>query len=252
MTPSDKPFFVGYLPAPGRLRRFLLTAGVLLIALFAALGLVMSTAAEDPGPGAFRFDYGQQVLTGVVEMDPYPLLHVTQGTDRIAAGRTLMLTGGGKFGVTERAAPFAGQLAQVTGVILERGALEMLQVGGAEDAIAAAAGPVPEIAVEPLGDWRLAGEICDGKCLSGAMRPGRGLAHKACANLCLIGEVPPVFVSSNPVAGSEFLLVGSETGMMAPDLLDVVASYITAEGSVERRGDLLVFRIAPESVEVLP
>jgi hypothetical protein len=253
MIPPDKPFFVGYLPVPGPLRVFLLTVGAGLIALFAVLGIVLASAADDPGPGAFRFDYGRQVLTGVIETDPYPLLHVTQGTDRVAEGRTLMLSGGGKFGVTDRAAPLAGQLVQVTGVILERGTLDMLQVGGAGDAMVAVDGPVPPIESEPLGTWRLAGEICDGKCLAGAMRPGRGLAHKACANLCLIGEVPPVFVSTQPVAASEFLLIGAQGGgMLPPQLLDHVGSYVSLEGDIERQGDLLVFRVLPDSVKVLP
>ena len=84
------------------------------------------------------------------------------------------------------------------------------------------------------------------------MRPGTGLAHRACANLCLVGGVPPVFVSSAPVEGEEFLLIGGPDGGPLPEaLLDVTALYISVEGRVERRGDLLVFLIDPASIEVL-
>ncbi|MEO0765892.1 MAG: hypothetical protein AAFY75_07705, partial [Pseudomonadota bacterium] len=78
---KDGPFFVGYLSAPGPLRVFLLSICVMLIGGLAAAGYFIGTAQDDPGPGAFRFDYGRQTVTGVVEMTPYPVIHVTQGND---------------------------------------------------------------------------------------------------------------------------------------------------------------------------
>ena len=115
-----------------------------------------------------------------------------------------------------------------------------------------AMGDTPEIAVEDLGRWKLTGEICDGKCLAGAMRPGRGLAHRACANLCLVGGVPPVFVSSAPIDDEEFLLIGGPDGGPLPAaMLEYTALYISVEGRIERRGGMLVFLIYPDTVEVL-
>ena len=247
---TDKPFFIGYLPAPTPLRTFLVLSGVLLVAGFAIVGFLMGATQDDPGPGAFRFDYGRQTVTGVIERVPYPLVHVTEGNDRIKPGDTFMMTAGGKAGVDNRAAPLEGKLAQVSGVVLERGDLFMLQLRGGRNGLRAAdgAGEVP--APEPLGRWKLAGEICDGKCLAGAMRPGRGLAHKACANLCLLGDVPPVFVSTQPVEGSEFLLVTGPDQTRLPDAAyDAVGLYVTVEGEITRHGDLLVFAIDPATIE---
>ena len=113
-----------------------------------------------------------------------------------------------------------------------------MQVAGGRRGLKKVEGEVPPLddAVS-LGRWRLAGEICDGKCLAGAMRPGRGLAHKACANLCLIGDIPPVFVSSKPVEGSEFLMVAGPDGGRMPDrAYDLVGQYIELKGEIERRG----------------
>ena len=252
MSDPGKPFFVGYLAAPQGLRRFLLAVCALVVLGFAAAGLTMGVAQDDPGPGAFRFDYGRQTVTGVIELTPYPLVRVTQGNDRIKPGTTLMLAGQGKNNVDQRAMPLEGQLAQVSGVVLQRGDLSMLQLRGGRAGIAAAEGTVPAQDVVPLGRWKLAGEICDGKCLAGAMRPGRGLAHKACANLCLLGGVPPVFVSSQPVDGEDFLLItGPEGDPLPRSAYDHVAQFVSVEGEVERRGDLLVFRIDPETLEVL-
>ncbi|MGI9432480.1 MAG: hypothetical protein ACR2PQ_09715, partial [Myxococcota bacterium] len=109
--------------------------------------------------------------------------------------------------------------------------------------------PAPPV---PLGRWRLVGEICDGKCLGGAMRPGTGLSHKACANLCVTGGVPPVFVSTGAVAGSKFFLLGDAEGGPLPDRFrDFSALLIQFEGEVERRDDLLVFKVDLDSAEVL-
>ena len=248
---SDKPFFVGYLPAPGPLRVFLLSACVALIGGLAAAGYFMGTAQDDPGPGAFRFDYGRQTVTGVVEMTPYPVIHVTIGNDRIKPGDSFLMTAGGKSGVDSRAMPLNGQLAEVSGVVLERGDVYMLQLRGGRNGMKAAEGEVPEVIAAPQGRWKLTGEITDGKCLAGAMRPGRGLAHKACANLCLLGDVPPIFVSTQPVLGETYLLITGPDGTRLPRAAyDYVAQFITAEGDITRRGDLLVWEIDPDTIEV--
>ena len=209
-----------------------------------------------------RGDYGRQTVTGIIELTPVPVLHITQGNDRLQAGHTLMLTSGGKNGAQKRAAPLAGQLATVSGVLVERGDLHMLQLRGGRNGLQAA--PSPETATgtmtnttsttvptpEPLGRWKLAGEICDGKCLAGAMRPGRGLAHKACANLCLDGGIPPVFVSTQPVEGQEFLLiVGPDGSAMPPRAYDHIGQYITLEADIARHGDLLVMAIDPTTLK---
>ncbi len=249
---KDTPFFIGFLSIPAGLRAFLAVCVVVLVAGFAALGWAIGAAQDDPGDGSFRFDYGRQTVTGVVFTQPAPHAVIVQGNERIPVGHTLMFTAGGKFSVLGRAKPLDGKLATLSGVLLKRGDLDMMQVRGGKNGLSPAEGPPPEVAVEQLGRWRLAGEICDGKCLAGAMRPGRGLAHKACANLCLIGDIPPVFVSTQPVEGSEYLLVGGpDGGPMPKEMLDLVAAYIEVEADIERRGDLLIMKIDPATVRKL-
>ena len=252
MKKPDRAFFVGYLPLPHALRVFVLVVCAGLIAGFAGLGLLMGATQDAPLPSGFRFDYGRQTVTGVIELTPYPLLRVTQGNDLIQPGKTLMLMAGGKSGVDDRAAPLAGRLATASGVILQRGTIDMLQLRGGAGGLSAAEGTAPAQSVEPLGRWRLAGEICDGKCLYGAMRPGRGLAHKACANLCLLGDVPPVFVSSQPVEGTDFMMITGPDGTRLPQkAYDFVGQYVALEGALERRGDVLVLRMDPDTLELV-
>jgi len=84
------------------------------------------------------------------------------------------------------------------------------------------------------------------------MRPGRGLSHKACANLCIDGGAPPVFVSTAPVDGASFFLLADPDGNPLPDShYDLVALMIEVEGDVERRDNLLVFKIDVSTAKVL-
>ena len=249
-------FFVAFFPMPPRLRVFLLVVSALLIAAFAALAYAARSTQDDPGDGNFRFDFGRQTVTGVLEARPYPTLRIIEGNERLPAGHTLMMSGGGKRGIMGRAEPLDGQMVTVSGVILKRGELDMLQLRGGRNGLAAADSPslasITYPAPEPLGRWRLAGEMCDGKCLAGAMRPGRRMAHKACANLCVIGGVPPVFVSTKPVEGSEFMLMaGPDGGPLTMEMLDHMAAFVELEGDLERRGDLLILKIDPKTVTPL-
>ena len=252
-TPGKDIFFIGFLNDwPAGLKRFLPVTGVIFLCLFAGLGFAISATQDDPGDGRFRGDLGRVELTGVVHAKPYPTLWITEGTQELPEGHVLMLSGGGKRGAMA-AEQFDGTLTKVQGLPLTRGDLTMLQLAGGQRKPAPAEGTSPNLpADEPLGRWRITGEICDGKCLAGAMRPGIGLAHKACANLCLVGDIPPVFATTGPVDGERFLLMAGPDGAEMPaSMLDFTAVLIEAEGQVIRRGDLLIFQVDPDSMKVL-
>ncbi|MEO1776448.1 MAG: hypothetical protein AAFS07_15990 [Pseudomonadota bacterium] len=248
--PDEGPFYVGYLATPASLKPFLAWLGTALLIGALALGYTVAATQDDPGDGAFRFDLGRQTVTGVLVGGGYPVLRITSGNERLPAGHTLMLSGQGKNGVQGRAAPLAGQLVTVEGVLLTRGDLDMLQLRGGEDGLRAAEGTVPTLSPpEPLGRWRVTGELCDGKCAAGAMRPGLGLSHKACANLCIVGGVPMVMATTAPLEGARFLLVTGPDGGAAPQaLLDRTAELVSLEGQVSRIDDLLVLHADPDTL----
>ena len=253
MSASKAPFFVGYLKVPASLKPFLIVVAAVLMAAAGSLSILIGATQDDPGDARFAGNYGNQRLSGVIELLPLPILHVVEGTERVPAGRTIMLSAGGKNGAQNRPAAQDGQYVTVNGVAMERGTIDMLQIRGGNRGISASDGSAQIPVPENLGRWKLAGEICDGKCLNGAMRPGRGLAHKACANLCIIGGVPPVFVSTQPVAGSDFLMItGPEKSELPGKVYDYVAQYVSVEGEISRHGDLLVFALDPDTLEVLP
>jgi len=243
--PSDQDgFFIGWSGRTGRpLAIFLgIVAGAGLFA-FLALAVMLSASVDDPGSGIFDFASGEQALRGVLTTDPYPLLHLPPDTQH-PQGHTILLSGDGKHGASVDAATMENRLVEAHGYMLKRGTIDMLQV----DSLTVIPGDMPAgsgaEAVQSLGRWRVTGEICDGKCYTGAMKPGAGLAHKACANLCLIGEIPPVLVSAAPVAGEQFLLLSDQNGHKMPDAIrDYVAIRVRLDGEIERRGDILVFKV---------
>jgi len=227
-------FFVGW---SGRLPRrdahFLHACIGAAVAVFLLLGLALARATDDPGNGAIDWDAGEKTFHGVLTARPYPLLH-------LADGHTLMMAGPTQVG-PEFDPALDGKIVEATGVVAKRGTLDMLDTN-APLKRGEGQGIVPPPV--PLGRWRITGEICDGKCYSGSMRPGNGIAHRACANFCTLGGVPPVFVSTAPVEDSSFMLLADAAGGPLPDrLYDLVALRVQLEGELERRGDLLVFKV---------
>ncbi|MEM8629659.1 MAG: hypothetical protein AAGF74_00350 [Pseudomonadota bacterium] len=52
--------------------------------------------------------------------------------------------------------------------------------------------------------------------------------------------------------GEEFLLIVGADGTAFPEAAyDYVAQYVAVEGEVTRHGDLLIFAMEPETIEVL-
>lgn len=229
-------FFVGWRGSSVRPHAGFLGAVCLLTLLaFGGLALALGSTVNDPGGGDFA---GDQDLTGVVVAEPYPLL-VLDPDAAHPNGHAVLLSGGGKQGVQEQAASLAGKRARATGAGFKRGTIDMMVGVDLQPANGLATAPI----ATPLGAWRLTGEICDGKCVSGVMRPGNGLTHKACANVCISAGVPPVFVTTAPVEGSGFLLMGDRNGHALPDAFrDHTGVPQRMDGTVERIADVLIFR----------
>jgi hypothetical protein len=229
-------FFIGWSwRSAWPLTGFLAAVVVVLAAGFAGLGLALGSNVDDPGGGDFG---GDRSATGVLLAYPYPML-IADPDAAHPAGHAMLLAGGGKIGVQEEAVKLDGRRVRIDGSAMKRGTIDMQLVGRMEAVEGVAVVP----AAEPLGRWRLTGEVCDGKCYAGVMRPGAGLAHKACANVCLLGGVPPVLVTTAPVAGGQFLLMADPEGHALPDAYrDHVAILQRMDGTVTRIADLLIFR----------
>lgn len=237
-APAD--FFIGWSArTPPSLARFSLTVAALAVAAMVALALALGRAVDASAGDII----GEIAIAGILETAPYPLLRAPPDASH-PSGHAVMLAGDGKYGIGAAANTFAGRAIEARGALVRRGDLDMLVVSP-EEGLSPSPAPIPPpAAATRLGRWRVSGEICDGKCTAGVMRPGNGLAHKACASLCLAGGVPAVFVANAPVEGGQFLLLADAAGGPPPAAMaDLIAIPVTLEGDVERRDDLLVFHV---------
>lgn len=251
---SKDAFYVGYLPTPKALIGFLTVVVGAVLGSSAVVAVALVLAQGDWGKANFQFGEGYQTRTGVLQALPYPVLYLPPDADN-PGGHAIPLSGQGKRGVVEKSVALNGKPTDVGGVFLRRDGLgmEMIQVGGkvglrpAQDAA-----PLDEWAgpdVVTIGPRTLKGEMVDSKCYLGAMRPGQGKTHKLCANLCIIGGIPPMFVvyrgDAEPVV---MLLAAPDGGPVDGSLLKHTSQYVELSGLLERRADLLVFRADPASV----
>lgn len=242
-------FFIGWEGKTGpALGRFLGAAALLLLAGFGGLGWALSAGTDDPSAGLAALAPQPRVppelpeprrVAGVLERGPVPVLRTAPTPDR-PQGETMFLVLYDKRGVPVPDDLY-GKPVEIDGTIFRRGALLQL-VSGGDFRVTEGALP-PAVDTVPLGRWRIVGEVCDGKCYTGIMRPGSGLAHRACAALCFAGDVPAVFVAAAPVMGARYFLLADPEGRAPPpEARHLFGIPVMLEGEIERRGSLLVFR----------
>jgi hypothetical protein len=239
------PIFVGYLPTPPRDRAFLLRVVPLLFAIAAVVAAGLSADQRTPGDGRWDLE-NTLVLEGDLIPGPYPLLRVPDET-AVGGIRCWLLVEEGKFGAAEGVASLApdGPVSVVArGHLIERDGRHMLELAGA-DALSVVGEPtLPPAATTDLGAVSLRGEIVDGKCWLGVMKPGAGKTHKACATLCIDGGVPPLIVwLDDDEVRHRSLIVGPDGDTVVPRFREVVADPVVLTGRLERRDDLEILRL---------
>jgi hypothetical protein len=257
---EEDPFFIGWLPVPAAYRRFLVPLVVALLLIAAGAAATIAYHQRDPGSG--RWDSDVVTLDGIAFTRPYAMIRVP-GEQPGEPPRTLLLVEEGKFGALERVAELVqgkaeGQAVRVTGTLLHRAGRWMLELAEGEKGmrrltaqeerqLPALAWPQPEVVAERI---TIRGEIIDPKCYLGAMKPGGGKTHKACAMLCISGGVPPMLVTRDASRQEAFYLLTSAEGGLANDLLlPFVGDPVAVTGRLERHGGLLLLRVDTAGVQ---
>lgn len=241
-------FFVGWSNDISRVdRRFVLGAGAALIAGGAGLGAAVGRLQNAPGDGAWN-QGAVRTWTGLLLANPYPMLRTLDlGDDP----RTAFLSTSGKTAV--RLPPqLIGQQVTITASLIARGDHAMLAVVDAGNWIAPLAEPpATPLALAPerdLGRAALVGEILDAKCWFGAMRPGYGQTHKACATLCARGGLPLAFCTENCGVSEAPLFLDERGHPHARAILPYVADPVFVIGRRVQVGDVTQFRASIASV----
>jgi hypothetical protein len=214
-------FYVGYLPTPAGHARFL---RVLVPALLAALlggGAIIAAAQRDPGDAVWTTDETTTV-EGRLVLDPYPRV--------VTELASVLLVESGKHGARRRATPLAGQRVRATGFPLARSGRMVLELTPGSDAITPLGDAQPEPPAGAAQSITLVGEIVDSKCYHGAMKPGDGKSHKACAILCIQGGIPPVLVVQSDVGNDAYLLASPDGGPIGDWLFPLVGEPVEIQG----------------------
>jgi hypothetical protein len=244
-------FFIGWGETPKTDRRFLLLASLGLLTVAAAGGALIASEQAPPGDGTWNPD-DERDWPGQLVRAPYPMLR-TRAID--GTPRTAYLVSSNKLGVQHRLGAAPDGPIVVRGSLIARGPNAMIAVadGGAwmrPDATQNAIGLTDWQPVDG-GEARYAGEILDSKCWFGAMQPGQGKPHKACAALCIRGGLPPVFCPEGLCgsAASAPLFTDALGNPHGPELLEFVADPIVASGRIVQIGDVRQFRVNIASIK---
>jgi len=240
------PFFVGYLPFPKALKPFF--GWVVPLFLLAGIAFVYLISSDVPAAGTGTWNaYDKVSITGVVKAEPYPMI-ITE--ERV--NHPVLIVQLGKLAATEILAPLDGKTVLIEGFMIERGPWQMMEIEGPESVVEA-----PALALAPplksAGMYvSLVGEIVDSKCMLGVMKPGAGKVHRDCAELCVLGGMPPMLLVKNDQGEkAAYLLVDQDGNAVGRRLIPHIALPVEVEGFAFRMGDMTIIKVDPTSVQAL-
>jgi len=228
---AAEEFYVGYRAMPPGLRRWVRRLAPTLLAGVALSALTIARLQSDPGAGVWETG-AEIVVEGVLRAAPYPMI------EGAAGGETWLLVETLKRGAQERAASLDGQRVRARGWRVERDGRKILELAPRADALVGeGAAGAPAGAARAMGAVTLRGEIMDAKCYLGAMKPGEGKTHKACATLCIRGGIPPALVVRGAGGAAEYFLLTDERGGPAPrEILPLVGEPVVVRGEASEGG----------------
>lgn len=248
----QEEFFIGYLGVPPRLKRFLLAFIPILVLGVLALAFILPTVHFD------QFNLGKRTkvpgFEGLLIGNPSPHLLVPRdgevGTNSDFS--LYLLSGPGKTSPKPAVLEHVDQWVKLKGTPFHRNHLTVIATKSAEPLEPPTSGPIQPAKGQSLGEFSLTGEIVDGKCYPGVMKPGRTKTHRSCAIRCLSGGVPPVFVVHNPAGDQLYFLLSDLDGKAVNDkVLDLVADPVQIKGEVIQYADAFILKADPATYELL-
>jgi len=223
-------FYVGYLPIPREYRKFITALMITLFIWIAAMAIIIVTTMRDPGFAIWKTGNVQQ-WSGTLVESPYPMLIPDNPSES-----AIFVVSMGKKGAHDRLSPFFDKHVILNGFELNRDGRLLIELEEDASAITLDLSKTTTPLSSPtyIDSTKLIGEIVDGKCYLGAMKPGDGVGHRSCAVLCIRGGLPPMFAAETP-DGSKiyYLLTINGTTNYSEESLALVGQRvsITAEHS---------------------
>lgn len=237
---TERKIYVGYLPMrPGdrRFTRFLVSLFVL---VGVASGALIAHSLRPAGTGAWNTS-DTVTLSGTLRLAPYPYLVTPDGA--------VLLAEPGKLGTQARFSGMDAHEVRLTGTLIGRGDWRALEVSSHESlGRSSDITPTLALATESI---TLRGEILDSKCFLGAMKPGDGLTHKACANLCLRGGIAPLFLGIDESGRTVAAVLCSADGEpIHESVMALAGEPVLATGQLGNLGPLRVFVVDAPGVSL--
>lgn len=239
---SDDGFYVGYLAMPSGYKRAVRAIVGCMIGVVIGSAAAIAFAQRDPGAAVWDTSNIER-FTGTAVIEPFPAVLISQDDGTVLPHLVVQM---GKVGAQEWLAPHAGNQVSVSGYLLERAGRRVIEVASEQDVEAATSSPLIDLPVVLSSQTiELQGEILDGKCYLGAMKPGDGKAHKACALLCLDGGLPPMFADTRDPATADIRLLLFDNGRstLPAAYRDLVAEQVLVRGIEGTWGDLQVLQV---------
>lgn len=240
-------FYVGYLPTPPAHLQVVRVLVVLMAIWILVLAAVIAFFMRDPGSATWSFE--EQTWTGTLVTEPYPMLLPDDGS------AAYLVVEMGKLGAQERLDGLGNTAVSLTGFLLQRDGRRIIELTAGDLAIARLSDTVdepPRLFPDHVENAAVRGEIVDGKCYLGAMKPGDGLTHKACATLCIRGGLPPMFVMQTPEGPELRLLIVDGRAALPEDLLPLVAEPVRIEGELIEIAGLPAVRVSAGDISLIP
>ena len=220
------PIYVGYLPLPPRHKRLLAIALPTLALFVVAVAAAIATLQHSPPAAAWSSDISTH--TGILLATPYPMLLTDDPTDP-----PILLVRQNKHGALGLHSLHA-QRVEIRGTLITRDNARILELSP-DTQPRPVPGPTLQPGPEVLTHVTLRGEIVDSKCCLGAMKPGEGKAHRACATLCIRGGIPPILVSAEGAVTLYTFLTDANGNPANTMVLDSIAEPVEVTGTLSLR-----------------
>jgi len=259
----NKDFYIGYINKlpEGIAKRIKITI-LILISVFVLSGV--GIAFHHQNISNSQFELGKlTTLEGYFFSEPVALIKVLEGKDIHGnlIFKSVPLVNYAKFGAEDliriyeekNKTSLHGKKLKLIGTLLYDDGKSLFELTKREESI---------LAVEVVSDYKLRqqiqpkienlgiqsikGEIIDSKCYFGAMRPGFGKTHRACAVRCISGGIPPVLAATNyDGAVNYFLIRGKEKQAINKEVLPYVSEPVSLKGELVKFDDWMVLYVDP-------
>lgn len=242
-------FYIGYVEkAPRRLAKWLIAISSLLLVYSAAVGIMLVVSQDQYD--ASEFEFGSPIsVVGVYSESPVPnLVSIVSGR----LSEQYVLVSEGKHGTPREMAALDGEVIELSGTRIYREGMMMLELTSDPVSESNLQRPPNLPESESLGPISLQGEIVDSKCFLGVMNPGAKTVHRACAELCIRGGIPPLLVVHDTNGGTWMaILTGSDGEAINHNVLPYIAQPVQIEGELISHGTLHEIRLDPDSIQRL-